>query len=66
MDSVYRMLVPIALWLGIAAFVLGNLMMLVGRPFLFSLSPGGILKGAEILTLIAVGSYCAHRTGQRA
>lgn len=65
MNNVHRMLVPIALWLGIAAFVLGLIMMLVGKPFLFRLTPGGILNGAEILLLVAVGSYCAHRTGQR-
>jgi len=65
MDSVYRNLVAITLWLGIAAFALGILMMLIGRPFLFRLTPGGLLKGAQGLVLIAVGSYCAHRTSQR-
>jgi hypothetical protein len=65
MDSFYRILVPLALWLGLAAFVLGNIMMLAGRPFLFGLTPGGILNGAQALVLIAVGSYCALRAGQR-
>ncbi len=65
MASFYRVLVPIALWLGLAAFVFGNLMMLVARPFLFGLTPGGILKGAQALFLIAVGGYCAYRTEHR-
>ena len=66
MDSVYRILVHLALWLGIAAFVLGLIMMLARQPFLFGLTPGGILNGAQTLVLLAVGSYCARRTGQRA
>ena len=65
MDSCYRNLVPIALWLGIAAFVVALLMMLIGRPFLFGLTPGGINRGAQTLFLVAVGAYCAHRTAQR-
>lgn len=66
MDSLYRILVPLTLWLGIAAFVLGIIMMLAGRQFLFGLTPGGIINGAQTLLLVAVGSYCARRTGQRA
>ena len=65
MDSVYRVLVPIALWLGIAAFVVALIMMIVARSFLFGLAPGGILRGAQALFLLAVGGYCAHRTTQR-
>lgn len=65
MNSVYRVLVPVGLWLGIVAFVLGNIMMLVDKPFLFRLTPGGILEGAEVFLLVAVGAYCAHRSGQR-
>ncbi len=65
MDSVYRNLVAITLWLGIAAFALGILVMLVGKPLLFGLTPGGLLRGAQTLLLVAVGSYCAHRTSQR-
>lgn len=65
MDKFYRNLVPIVLWLGIAAFVVALLMMLIGRPFLFGLTPGGINRGAQTLLLIAVGAYCAHRTAQR-
>ncbi len=66
MDSLYRILVPLTLWLGIAAFVLGLIMMLAGKPFLFRLTPGGLINGAQTLLLVAVGSYCARRTGQRA
>lgn len=66
MDSLYRILVSLALWLGIVAFVLGIVMMLAGKPFLFRLTPGGITNGAQTLLLVAVGSYCARRTGQRA
>jgi hypothetical protein len=65
MDNFYRMLIPIALWLGIASFVLALLMMLVGQPFLFRLSPGGLLRGGQTLLLLAVAGYCAHRTAQR-
>jgi hypothetical protein len=65
MDNFYRMLVPIALWLGIAAFVLALLLVLVGQPFLFRLTPGGILRGAQTLLLVAVAGYCARRTAQR-
>jgi len=66
MDNVYRTLVTIAFWLGLVAFVLGNLMMLIGRPFpIGGVTPGGILNGAQSLLLIAVGSYCAHRSSQR-
>lgn len=65
MDSVYRVLVPVTFWLGIVAFVVGNTMMLLGKPFLFRFTPGGILNGAQTLVLIAVGSYCAYRTAQR-
>lgn len=66
MDNVYRMLVPIALWLGFASFVLALLLVLVGQPFLFRLTSGGILRGAQTLLLLAVAGYCAHRTAQRA
>jgi len=65
MDNFYRKLVPIAVWLGIAAFVVALLMMLIGRPFLFGLTPGGINRGAQTLLLLAVGTYCAVRTAQR-
>ena len=64
MDNCYRNLVPIALWLGIAAFAVALVMMLIGRPFLFGLTPGGINRGAQTLLLLAVAGYCAHRTSQ--
>ncbi len=66
MDAVYRTLVPIAFWLGIAALVLAHVMVLLGQQFLFLLTPGGILRGAQALLLAAVAGYCAHRTTQRA
>jgi len=34
-------------------------------PFPFRLTPGGIVRGAQALLLIAVAAYCAHRTEQR-
>lgn len=66
MDAVYRTLVPIAFWLGIAAFALADVMVVLDRQFLFFLTPGGILRGAQALFLAAVAAYCAHRTTQRA
>lgn len=66
MQSFYRGLVSVALWLGIAAFVLALVMMLAGHPFVFSVTAGGILRGAQTLFLAAVGCYCAARTMQRA
>ena len=65
MDAVYRTLVPIVFWLGIAALVVADVMVVLDRQFLFFLSPGGILRGAQALFLAAVGGYCAHRTTQR-
>ena len=65
MEKIYRTLVPVAFWLGIAAFVLALLMMLLGRQFLFALTPGGLVRGALALLFIAVAGYCAHRTTQR-
>ena len=66
MDGLYRALVPVALWLGLAAFVLALVMMLAGRPFLFSLTAGGILDGAQALFLLAVACYCALRAPESA
>lgn len=66
MDALYRALIPVTLWLGIVAFVLSLVMMLAGRPFLFYLTPGGILDGAQALLLVAVACYCALRTAERA
>lgn len=65
MQNFYRILVPIALWLGLAAFVLALLLVLVGQPFLFRLTSGGILRGAQTLFLVAVAAHCAHKATQR-
>lgn len=62
MDSIYRALIPVAFWLGLAAFVLALVMMVVARPFLFGLTPGGILRAAQALFLATVGGHCARRT----
>jgi hypothetical protein len=64
MDSFYRGLVTTAFWLGLAAFVLALIMTVVGKPFLFGLTPGGINRAAQTLFLIAVATYCVRRTGQ--
>jgi hypothetical protein len=64
MKNFYRILILFALWFGIAACVLAPLRLLVGLPFL-GLTPGGIVRGAETLLLVAVGSYGAYRTAQR-
>lgn len=65
MDNFYRMLVPIALWLGLASFVLALLLMLIGKAFLFGLTPGGIVRGGQALFLLAVAGYCARKVVQR-
>ncbi len=65
MDNAYRTIVPIALWLGLAAFVLALLMMLAGRPFFFGLTPGGIVRGGQTLLLVAVAGYCAYKATAR-
>jgi len=64
MDSLYRTLTSIALWLGIVAFVLAVVMLVLNQRFLFFLLPGGILRGAHALFLLAVAAYCAHRSIQ--
>jgi hypothetical protein len=64
MKKFYRILVPVALWLGLAAFVLALLLMLTGKTFLFRLTPGGIIRGTQALLLVAVGGYCAYRTAR--
>lgn len=61
MDGIYRALIPVALWFGLASYALALIMMLAGRQFLFSLTAGGILDGAQALFLLAVASYCALR-----
>ncbi len=65
MDNLYRMLTLIALWLGVAAFVLALIMAVLNERFLFLLTPRGVLRGAQALLLLAVAAYCAHRTTQR-
>ena len=62
MDDFYRMLIPIAVWLGVAAFVLALLLVVFSIPSPFRLTPGGIIRGAQTLLLIAVAGYCAHLT----
>ncbi|GEM_PF-670563 len=64
-DNFYRVLIPTALWLGTAAFALAVLLVVFSIPFPFRLTPGGIVRGAQALLLIAVAAYCAHRTEQR-
>lgn len=66
MDGIYRALIPVALWLGLASFVLALIILLAGRPFLFTLTAGGILDGAQALFMLAVASYCALRAPKSA
>jgi glucan phosphoethanolaminetransferase (alkaline phosphatase superfamily) len=62
MESFYRRLIPTALWLGVAAFVLAVFLVLFNiRPPLV-LTPRGFIRGAQTLLLIAVAGYCAHLT----
>ncbi len=61
MESIYRRLIPIGFWLGIASFVLALIMLVLNRKFLFFLSPGGIQRGAQTLFLLAVAAYCAPK-----
>jgi hypothetical protein len=62
MDNFYRMLIPIALWLGVAAFVLALLLVVFSIPSPFRLTPGGIIRGAQTLLLIGLAGYCARLT----
>jgi len=62
MGKIHCILVPTAFWLGVAAFALAVFLAVFSLPFLFRLTPGGIVHGAEALLLIAVAGYCAHRT----
>ena len=61
MDNFYRQFIPTTLWLGVAAFVLAVFLVVFSLPFPFRLTPGGIVRGAQALLLIAVASYCALR-----
>ncbi len=62
MNNFYRTLIPTALWLGVAAFVLALFLVVFGIRFPFALTPGGIVRGAQAFLLIAVAGYCAHLT----
>ena len=57
MAKIYRTLVPTAFCLGVAAFALGVLLVVFSIRFPFVLTPGGILRGAQTLLLIAVAGY---------
>ena len=65
MESVYSKLIAVALWLGMASFVLALVMLILNQRFLFMLVPGGILRGAQTLFLLAVAAYCARKTTER-
>jgi hypothetical protein len=62
MENFYRTFIPTALWLGVAAFVLAVFLVVFSIKFPFTLTPGGIIRGAQTLLLIAVAGYCAHLT----
>ncbi len=62
MENFYRTFIPTMLWLGVAAFVLAVFLVVFSIKFPFTLTPGGIIRGAQTLLLIAVAGYCAHLT----
>jgi hypothetical protein len=49
-------------WLGVAAFALALFLVVFSIGLPLTLTPGGMLHGAQTLLLIAVAGYCAHRT----
>ncbi len=62
MDNFYRQFIPTTFWLGVAAFALAVFLVVFSIRFPFVLTPGGIIRGAQTLLLIAVTGYCAHLT----
>ncbi len=62
MENFYRKLIPTAFWLGVAAFALAAFLVVFSIRFPFALTPGGIVRGAQTLLLIAVAGYCALLT----
>ena len=66
MDNFFRTFVPTVFWLGVAAFVLAVFLVVFSLKFPFALTPGGLVRGAQALLLIAVAGYCAQRTTPRA
>ena len=66
MDNFYRTFIPTAFWLSVAAFVLAVVLVVFSLRFPFGLTPGGMLRGAQTLLLMAVAGYCAHRTAPKA
>ncbi|MFI5341640.1 MAG: hypothetical protein ACHQ7N_17600 [Candidatus Methylomirabilales bacterium] len=62
MDNFYRNFIPIMLWLGVAAFALAVFLVAFSMKFPFALTPGGLVRGAQALLLIAIAGYCAHLT----
>ena len=65
-DDIYRMLILVTFWLGMVAFGLAVVMLVLNQRFLFFLLPGGLLRGAQTLFLAALGGYCAYRARRRA
>jgi len=64
MNNFYRTFIPTALWLGVAAFALALFLVVFSIKFPYRLTPGGLVRGAQALLLMAVASYCAYRTAQ--
>lgn len=59
MEALYRRLLPVLVWLGILAFVVGIVLLLVhpDTKFLF-LVPRGWVRGAQTFFLAAIALYC--------
>jgi hypothetical protein len=65
MDNFYRQFIPTALWLGVAAFALALFLLVFSIRFPLALTPGGIVRGAQTLLLVAVAAHCTHKATQR-
>jgi len=61
MNNFYRTFIPTALWLGVAAFALALFLVVFSIRFPYRLTPGGLVRGAQALLLVAVAAHCAHK-----
>lgn len=61
MNGVHRVLTVPALCLGLLAFVVAVVLVLIHGQAPFGLTPAGVLRGAQSLLLIGIGAYCAAR-----
>ncbi len=61
MEEFYRGLIQTTLRLGIAAFLLAIRLAIFSLGLPLRLTPGGIMRGAQTVLLIAVAAYCAQK-----